>query len=81
LRQSDRPVGERFDLVIANILTNPLCALAPAIAACVAPGGRLALSGVLESQTAQVIEAYSPWLQLTVGATDDGWVRLEGRQP
>ncbi len=79
LRQSDRPVGERFDLVIANILTNPLCALAPAIAACVAPGGRLALSGVLESQTAQVIEAYAPWIRLSVGAVDEGWVRLEGQ--
>ncbi len=81
LRQSDRPVGEHFPLVVANILTNPLCALAPAIAGCVAPGGRLALSGVLESQAGQVIDAYAPWLVLRVGATDEGWVRLEGRRP
>jgi len=81
LRQSDRPVGDRFDVVIANILTNPLCALAPAIAACVAPGGRLALSGVLASQAAQVIEAYAPWIDLSVGEEDEGWIRLEGQRP
>lgn len=81
LRQSDQPVGERFDVVVANILTNPLCALAPAIAACVKPGGRLALSGVLDSQSARVIDAYAPWIALSVGDIDEGWVRLEGRRP
>jgi ribosomal protein L11 methyltransferase len=63
---------------VANILTNPLCVLAPAIAACVAPGGRLALSGVLAEQAEQVIAAYTPYIALNVGAEHEGWVRLEG---
>lgn len=73
-----QPLPQRYDRVVANILTNPLCVLAPAIAACVAPGGRLALSGVLETQAEQVIAAYAPYIALHVGATHEGWVRLQG---
>ncbi|MBL8447852.1 MAG: 50S ribosomal protein L11 methyltransferase [Zoogloeaceae bacterium] len=81
LQAAETPLPARFDRVVANILTNPLCVLAPAIAATVAPGGRLALSGVLESQAGQVIQAYEAYLTLRVGATRDGWVRLEGEAP
>ena len=78
LQHSGTPLGATFDLVVANILTNPLCVLAPAIAARVAPGGHVALSGVLETQADQVIAAWAPYLALKVGATCDGWIRLEG---
>jgi ribosomal protein L11 methyltransferase len=79
LRQSQMPLAETFDLVVANILTNPLCMLAPLLAARVAPGGRIALSGILEAQAGRVIAAYEPFLALQVGATLEGWVRLEGQ--
>lgn len=79
LRHSRTPLDDRFDLVVANILTNPLCVLAPLLAGCVAPGGKLALSGVLAPQAQQVISAYAPFIDLHVGATHEGWVRLEGR--
>ncbi|MFN3985292.1 MAG: 50S ribosomal protein L11 methyltransferase [Rhodocyclaceae bacterium] len=78
---SREPLQARFDVVVANILTNPLCVLAPLLAARVRPGGRIALSGVLESQTAQVIDAYAPFIALRVGALHDGWARLEGEFP
>jgi ribosomal protein L11 methyltransferase len=81
LQHSAVPLGDTFDLVVANILTNPLCVLAPAIAARVAPGGGVALSGVLETQADQVIEAWAPFIALHVGAVLDGWIRLEGRRP
>lgn len=80
LQHSGVPLGDTFQVVVANILTNPLCVLAPAIAARVATGGRIALSGVLETQAQQVIDAWTPYLALTVGATLDGWVRLEGQR-
>ena len=60
LQHSTAPLEAQYQLVVANILTNPLCVLAPAIAARVAPGGRLALSGVLVTQAEQVIAAYAP---------------------
>lgn len=80
LRHSREKREERFDIVVANILTNPLCVLAPLLAGCVAAGGRIALSGVLATQAGQVIAAYAPWIELRVGAERDGWVRLEGQR-
>lgn len=78
LRHSREKLDEQFDIVVANILTNPLCVLAPLLAGRIAPGGRIALSGVLASQADQVIAAYAPLVALRVGAERDGWVRLEG---
>lgn len=80
LRHSRDKLDERFDIVVANILTNPLCVLAPLLVGRLAPGGRIALSGVLASQADQVIAAYAPLIALRVGAELDGWVRLEGQQ-
>lgn len=81
LARSQEQLTETFDIVVANILTNPLCVLAPLLASRVADGGRLALAGVLESQARQVIDAYAPHIGLRVGASLDGWVRLEGHRP
>ena len=78
LRHSAQPLTEVFDIVVANILTNPLCVLAPLLVQRIAMAGRIALSGVLVTQAEQVIAAYSPYLPLNIGATRDGWVRLEG---
>ena len=78
MRHSRAKLDEKFDVVVANILTNPLCVLAPLLASRVAPGGRIILSGVLDIQAADVIAAYAPYLALSVGATREGWVRLEG---
>ena len=81
VQHSGAQLEETFDLVVANILTNPLCVLAPAIASRVAPGGRVALSGVLEQQAAQVIDAWAAWMPLKIGDLREGWVRLEGCRP
>jgi ribosomal protein L11 methyltransferase len=56
-----RDVGEQpgpFDLILANILANTLCELAPAIAAQLAPGGLVLLSGILTPQELEVRAAY-----------------------
>lgn len=50
--------GARFDLVVANILADPLIRLARDLARVVQPGGRLILSGLLVPQAPQVIAAY-----------------------
>lgn len=80
LRHSKETLDERFDIVVANILTNPLCVLAPLLVGRIAQGGRIALSGVLETQAEQVIAAYAPLIALQVGASREGWVRLEGHR-
>jgi ribosomal protein L11 methyltransferase len=70
----------QFDLVAANILSNPLKALAPAVCAHVRPGGRLALSGILAAQAEELIAAYAPWIALGVADTREGWVCLSGEK-
>lgn len=80
LRHSREKLEERFDIVVANILTNPLCLLAPLLAGRIAPGGRIALSGVLATQAQHVMDAYAPFVALHVGAEQEEWVRLEGQQ-
>ncbi len=73
--------GETFDVVVANILANPLCVLAPALAARVRAGGRIVLSGVLAAQGQDVADAYARWFIMEDCArSDDGWVALAGRR-
>jgi ribosomal protein L11 methyltransferase len=67
-----------FDLVIANILANPLRVLAPLLAGRAAPGGRLILSGILESQQEELCACYAPWFEIAPWRTLDGWVLLSG---
>jgi len=69
------------DLVVANILANPLILLAPLLAGHLGKGGRIALSGILEAQAEEVMNAYAPWFAMRVSASDEGWVLLEGLQP
>lgn len=77
---ADDPGGS-FDVVVANILSNPLMVMAPMLAARVKPRGELVLSGILERQAEQVMAAYAPWLALSVWGREDGWVCLHGRRP
>jgi ribosomal protein L11 methyltransferase len=68
----------QYDLVVSNILAQPLIMLAPLLAARTVRGGRLALSGILESQAAEVVRAYGPFLGARVSAAEDGWALVEG---
>lgn len=66
------------DVLVANILTNPLKALAPLFARSVRPAGRIALSGILSDQAQAVIDTYAPWFDLAISATEEGWCLLTG---
>jgi ribosomal protein L11 methyltransferase len=67
-----------FDLIIANILAGPLVKLAPQIAAALAPGGVLVLSGLLPHQRGRVVAAYgAQGVRLMRAQIHDGWAILE----
>jgi len=70
--------GGRYDLVVANILANPLVLLAPLLARATRPGGQLALSGILAPQADGVLEAYGPWFNIARWREAEGWVLLAG---
>ena len=73
------PAGQ-YDVVVANILTNPLKALAPMLAGKVKQGGRIALSGILEEQADEVMVIYGQWFEFAVPAAHEGWVCLSGKR-
>jgi ribosomal protein L11 methyltransferase len=66
------------DLVVANILANPLKMLAPVLAKICEPGGHLALSGILTQQEDEIRETYRPWFTLEERAEEEGWLCLSG---
>ena len=68
------PAGH-YDVVVSNILAQPLIVLAPLLAA---RGPRLALAGILEQQAAEVARASEPWMDMRLAGREDRWVLLEG---
>ena len=68
----------RADLLLANILANPLIELAPRFAALIGPGGGLVLSGVLAAQAEHVAAAYRGAFEIMPAVQREDWVRLEG---
>lgn len=68
------------DLLVANILAGPLISLAAELASKIKPGGALALSGILEHQAAEVMQAYSPWFNLHPPIQAEDWVLITGRR-
>jgi ribosomal protein L11 methyltransferase len=66
------------DVVVANILANPLKMLAPVLAKICEPGGRLAVSGILVAQADEIREIYRPWFELDERAEEEQWVCLSG---
>ncbi len=67
-----------YDVLVANILTNPLKGLAPLLTGRVRCGGRLVLSGILAEQAEDVMAVYRPAFDFDPPASDEGWVRLSG---
>ena len=69
--------GRQWDLVVANILAHVLAELMPHLAAALAPGGRLILSGIIAEQEAVVTSALEAYrLRLAERRTDEDWVAL-----
>lgn len=67
-----------YDVVVANILSQPLIVLEPLLAARTRRGGRIALSGILDAQSAEVAAAYAGEFEMRVAASEEGWDLLEG---
>ncbi|MGH8220553.1 MAG: 50S ribosomal protein L11 methyltransferase [Steroidobacteraceae bacterium] len=79
-----RPVARDCDLtpgadvLLANILAEPLVALAPRFAELARAGGTLVLAGILTNQGDEVTEAYRAWFDMARFGARDDWVGLAG---
>jgi ribosomal protein L11 methyltransferase len=72
---------EPFDLVMANILANPLLKLAPRLRALTRPGGVLVLSGLLSGQAREVLARYrATGFRLERRRDLEGWATLTLRR-
>ena len=69
-----------YPVVVANILASALDALADTLAAHTAPGGWIALSGILAGQEPPLLARYAAWFDGLAVAQDGDWLRISGRR-
>ena len=68
------------DLLLANILANPLQALAKLFSESMKPDGRIVLSGILSDQVDSVLNVYVQWFEMDEPCYQDGWAMLSGKK-
>ncbi len=74
----DDALKQQADIVVANILTNPLKVLAPLLAGSTRQGCQIVLSGVLSEQAEDVMEIYGQWFDFRPPVMEEGWACLSG---
>lgn len=67
-------------VLIANILANPLIEMANTLQSLVVHEGSIVLTGILEMQAQDVMMAYRRWFVFEEPVSREGWVRLSARR-
>jgi ribosomal protein L11 methyltransferase len=80
LHTSTETLPKGVDVLVSNILSGPLCELAPRFAALVRPGGDLVLAGLMEQEVSDVTRAYDACFDIGFFGQREGWVGLSGRR-
>lgn len=70
--------AQQYDIVLANILANPLRLLGGMLAAYTRTGGKIILSGILAHQAEEICTLYSQWFDMEKPQEDEGWAGLSG---
>lgn len=82
VRIAAAPPDTRFDLVVANLYLDPLVALAPTLAARVAPGGRCVVSGIARRHRDRIERVFAAaGLRALACAEREGWIALTFAAP
>lgn len=76
----DKIPEQKYDMVLANILAGPLVELSSMLANYCNTNGSIVLSGILETQSQSILDAYKPWFDLDEPAVQDEWVRITGKR-
>lgn len=71
---------ETVDVLLANILSGPLCSLAEIFAAHVRPGGHVVLSGLMAHEAPEVTGVFNRWFDMQTFGSRENWVALAGRR-
>jgi ribosomal protein L11 methyltransferase len=72
------PLG--VDVLVANILSGPLCELAATFGSLVRAGGSIVLAGLLEHEATDVTQAYGAWFDIHPFEVREGWSGLAGKR-
>ena len=80
LHTSTETLPQGVDVLVSNILSGPLCELAPRFAALVRPGGVLVLAGLMEQEVSDVTHAHDACFDMRSFGQREGWVGLCGRR-
>ena len=80
LLAADDSLKIQADILLANILANPLISLAPLFADKLKSGSMAILSGILAEQQEMVLHAYEYAFQLESSAQNEDWIRLDLRR-
>ncbi len=67
-----------YDLIVANILLEPLVALVTRFHTLLAPGGRIVLSGILAAQAPDLLAAYAGAFNMTAPLQREEWALIAG---
>ena len=78
LHTDDEDSLNQVDLLIANILANPLVGLCEHFSGLVKSGGKITLSGILQEQLDMVLEAYGEYFSCLEVTQKDQWCRVDG---
>ena len=68
------------DLLLANILAGPLQSLSERLAGLTKAGAPIVLSGVLDTQAADVSQSYQPWFDMEDAVLKEEWTRIVGQK-
>lgn len=74
----DNAVFPVADVLVANILMNPLKSLIEEFSAITKPGGDIILSGLLHVQAEECLEAYASCFKMDEPVFNQEWTRLHG---
>ena len=69
---------QKYEIVVANILSGPLVELAPTLAGHTQAGGDIVLSGILAEQANSIINAYTPYFKMDAPVIEEDWVLIHG---
>ncbi len=68
------------DVLIANILSDPLLELAEIFSAKVKSGGKIVLSGILAEQEQKIRLKYQQWFKIEETEQEQDWIRISGQK-
>ena len=80
LHTDDEGKLDQVDLLIANILANPLVGLCEHFSGLVKTGGSIALSGIMENQLPMILETYGVYFEGLQVAQKDEWCQVNGQR-